>query len=196
MKLSFLLLPLLISAFTIPALAEPIDVQAPGLIVPVKQPKTMACWATAATILAAWKDNTVLTIDTVLGRAGAEYVTLFNNNTGLSGSKKPAFLSSLGFKAEAPQNFTIKGWGGLLKSNGPLWVTTAEGPAQNFSVHARVMTRVFGDGTPDGTKFTFIDPADGKEHTEVAKDFLKKFEQIAIGDLGQGADLRPQVVHF
>jgi hypothetical protein len=76
-------------------------------------------------------------------------------------------------------------------------VTTDEGSSgKNFAVHARVLTAIKGDGTPNGTQFTIVDPADGKVHTETVTQFVKKFEQVAKDDMGVGAELRPQVVHY
>src|SRR5258706_8310390 len=89
-----------------------------------------------------------------------------------------------------------EGWAKLIQAHGPLWVTTNEGAQNRFSIHARVLTSIVGDGTAKGSNVTVVDPADGGVHTESLDVFAKKFEDVAIIDLGQGGDLRPQVVHY
>jgi papain like cysteine protease AvrRpt2 len=43
-----------------------------------------------------------------------------------------------------------------LREHGPLWITADEDPSAKFSVHARVLIGLRGDGTPDGTIATFL----------------------------------------
>jgi hypothetical protein len=169
---------------------ENIDYSVPGIVFTLKQPKSMDCWATAATMLVSWKETTLLGIKDVVARAGTEYVTAFDQNSGLSKTQKPGFIQALKMKAEAPQNYTVKGWRDLLKSYGLLWVTTVEG-----GVHARIMTKISGDGSVKGTHVVFIDPATGKSATETIEDFISKFEELAKSEC-QTCELRPQVVHF
>lgn len=174
--------------------AAPVNENVTGTVPPLKQPKTNACWATVATMMHSWKKNQSVTIETALSEFGATYLAIYNNDTGLAAADKPGFLAAAGFKAEAPQNYTTQGWASLIKRYGPLWVTTAEGA--KFSIHARVMTAIFGDGTAGGTTVVIVDPADGQVHTEKLSVFDQKFEQVAKQDLGNGGDLRPQVVHY
>lgn len=183
-----------VSARTGSVFAETIGYQVIGVTEPITQPSSMTCWATAATILYAWKNAMSTEIEAALEQVGQKYVAKFKNNEGLAAGEKPAFLSAMGLHAEAPQNYTMKGWEDLLRKHGPLWVTTAEG--QGFSIHARVLTGIAGDGTGTGTNFTIVDPADGAMHKETVSVFVKKFEDLARIDLGAGGELRPQVVHY
>lgn len=176
--------------------ADAIDYTVSGTVVALAQPTDQTCWATAATILVSWKEMRSLAISDVMDRAGPAYRTKFDNNQGISGAEKPDFLNSLGLQSEGPQNYTVQGWLSLLKQFGPLWVTTNEGSAQAYSPHARVLKGMFGDGSPDATFLKIVDPAGGTEYSESITTFTKKFEDIARQDLGDGADLRPQVVHF
>jgi len=179
-----------------------VNFSVPGTVPNLQQPTRNTCWATAATILVSWKTNSSLSIQTVMQRADTNsssafgFANKFSNDQGLSGSLKPDFLKALGLKAEPPMNPTIAGWQNLLRNNGPLWVTTNEGTRQNFAIHARIMTAIAGDGSADGTFVTFIDPADGQVHSESMTTFVNKLEQVAQADLGNGAELRPQIVHF
>lgn len=173
-----------------------IDARAAGTIPALKQPTSMTCWATVATMLYSWKNNRSETIPSALGKIGSTYLELFRRNQALSGSDKAGFLFSMGLKAEAPQNYTAEGWATLIRQHGPLWVTTNEGTQKDFSIHARVMSAIFGDGSVSGTTVVVYDPADGQVHTETLGIFARKFEDVARLDLGRTGDLRPQVVHY
>lgn len=176
--------------------ADAINYMVPGIVPPIKQPNSMACWATVATIMYSWKNKISVDIPVVMKVSGKKYEDIFANNSGLSAADKAAFLKSLGLKAEAPQNFTIEGWEKLLRQVGPIWVTTDEAPAGQFAIHARVLTGIKGDGTASGTVFSIVDPATGLAGTETIAVFSSKFEQMARDDLGAGAEIRPQVVHY
>jgi hypothetical protein len=43
---------------------------------------------------------------------------------------------------------------------------------------------------------SIVDPGDGTEYTESVMDFTQKFDDAVRKDLGDGADFRPQVVHY
>lgn len=187
------------------ALSAPVDASAPGIVPALKQPSSLTCWATVATMMYSWKNNQSVDIPTALAAIGDTYLSMFRQNKALSGADKPGFLLSASLKAEAPQNYTIDGWANLINQFGPLWVTTNEGTLssgcgtdQQFAVHARVLTGIFGDGTPDGTSMVVMDPGDGQQHTETVSTFVQKFEDVARIDQcsDTNADLRPQVVHY
>jgi hypothetical protein len=137
-----------------------------------------------------WKNNLVPDISVVMGRIGASYLTLFQNNQGLSSVEKGAFLSDAGLVAEPPQDYLPTGWYAALRAFGPLWVTTAE----PFGLHGRVIKGIFGDGSADGTNLVIVDPADGRSHIEAVALFASKFDAVAIQDGAAGQ--RPQVVHY
>jgi hypothetical protein len=173
-----------------------VDARAPGTIPALKQPTNMTCWATVATMMYSWKNNRRESIESALRTIGATYLDMFRRNQGMSGADKPGFLLTMGLKAEAPQNYTAEGWASLIRRHGPLWVTTNEGTQNRFSIHARVMSAIFGDSSANGTTVVLYDPADGQVHTETLGLFTRKFEDVARGDLGSTGDLRPQVVHY
>jgi hypothetical protein len=173
-----------------------IDFTVPGTVPRLAQPTNNTCWATAATILFSWKENRTLKIADLVNRAGADFKNKFLMDMGLSGVEKPFFLGALGLRTEPPQNFTAQGWLSLLRNNGALWVTGNETPNQGFAIHARIFKGIFGDGSADATFLSIVDPADGSESSESIRVFTEKFESVVKIDLGVGADLRPQVVHF
>ena len=184
--------------------AAPVNYTVPGILAVLRQPTPHVCWATAATMMASWKQNSSFQIATVMSQAdtytAGEYGfhLMFTQDKDLAGSLKPDLLDALGLSAEAPMNLTVDGWVSLLKTKGLLWVTTNEGVGSGpfFSAHARIISAIAGDGTPNGTFLTFVDPALGAKSTETITRFVQKFEELARQDHGAGADLRPQIAHF
>ena len=163
----------------------------PGTVPIIAQPSNLTCWATGSTMLVSWRDQTGYKIEDVMDMAGATYRNKFDNNQGLLGSEKEAFLTSLGMTGEPPMSYTVSGMRALLETHGPLWATTDEQPGAGFSIHARIITGIFGDGTIDGTSLRINDPAGGRQYTETYRAFMQKFEEVA--DAGK---LRVQIVHF
>ncbi|MCC6318287.1 MAG: OmpA family protein [Gemmatimonadaceae bacterium] len=173
--------------------SQAVDYRVPGIVQAIAQPSGMTCWATVATIMVMWKKQQSMTIPTALQAAGASYVTKFNGNQGLLGSEKAAFLSAMGLAYQLPQSRAPWGWESLLRSYGPLWITTDEDPTAGFAIHARVMAGIHGDGTPTGTTIDVIDPAGGRTYSERFDTFLRKYESEA---LTPGRPVRIQIVHW
>jgi hypothetical protein len=157
----------------------------------------MACWATVSTMMASYKDGdtyTVADIGAVVGRAGAQYTQIYNDDTGLTSSQKGPFLDAMGFHAEPPASYTGEALSDMLTAYGPLWVTT-DGGSLN-TVHARVLIGIGGDGTPDGTILSIIDPADGAVHEETLGVFSNRYSNVGILDATAGRAFRAQIVHW
>jgi len=175
------------------------DYSVSGLVPLVGQPNDNACWATAATMLASWKDQASYTIQQVVDRAGPTYRAVLDAKAPLPGSMKVGFLTGLGLKAEPPMDYSVQGFLSVLRASGPLWVTTEEAASENFSVHGRVITGMFGDGTVDGTFLRINDPlpiGSGSQPTpESYRTFMQKFDDVASGGTTPRR-LIPQVVHF
>lgn len=68
--------------------------------------------------------------------------------------------------------------------------------AQLFTVHARAMTAIKTDGTFDRTSVTLLGLTTGDHSIKTLMASIKDLQQIAVGDLGAGADLRLQMVHW
>lgn len=171
----------------------PVDHAVPGLVVPLRQPSPMGCWATVFAMLYSWREQQSMTIETALAAVGQPWVDLYKADTGLPGSRKAEFLAQAGLIAEPPMSYSVEGWEGLLRSYGPLWVTTDEAPGPAWAIHARVITAIKGDGSLEGTRFTIIDPATGSTAPETIATFLPKFEEEARDP---ALPLRIQVVHW
>lgn len=69
---------------------------------------------------------------------------------------------------------------------------TTHGP---LGAHARVLVGVYGDGTPDGTQFEFIDPRDGRWHRVWFMEFIESFEREAR-TAENLEEIRWQVLHL
>jgi hypothetical protein len=175
------------------AFGGPVNYRVPGIVNPVRQPSGMTCWATVATIMTSWKRQQSIAIETVIGGIGSTWLAKFKANQGLAASEKEPFLRAGGFAWQYPQSLAPDGWERLLRSYGPLWVTTDEDPTSGFAIHARVMAGIRGDGTPTGTQVSLVDPANGREYDERFDVFVRKYEEEALTTSGPA---RIQIVHF
>ncbi|NBB10145.1 papain-like cysteine protease family protein [Pseudomonas sp. SLFW] len=176
--------------------AEQVVAKFAGTVPKMKQQNSMACWATVATMMVSWKEGHAMTVEEVLQKAGAQYLTKFQNQQGLASSEKEAFIGALGMVGEPPASYSMAQYIDWVNTYGPLWITTDSSTATGqFSPHARVVTRITGTGAADGTatQFVFIDPATGSEVSEPFSTFLDAYEQMVTDNPG---DLFIQIVHF
>lgn len=170
----------------------PVSYQVPDPVPVLAQPSGMSCWATVYTMLYSWKRQQSMTIETALGDAGQRWLDVFRSDSGLSGGDKVDFVSATGLVAEAPQNFSVPGWERLLRDYGPLWVTGDEAPGAAWAIHARIIVGIQGDGTPEGTRFSIIDPAGGRRYDEAISVFIPKYEE----EVRRTGYMRIQVIHW
>lgn len=174
-------------------IAAAVDISYP--VTPVAQTKTMSCWAAAAAMMLAWKNNVPTTELAAAQAAGPNFVLAFRNNTGITGPEIGELARGLSLKAEAPQNFTAQGYATLLKK-GPLWVGTAIFYQDRVYRHVRIVRGIHGDGTEGGSKLDIVDPDGGRSYSSTVAQFAIEMETIARQDLGAGRNLSPQVLHF
>ncbi|WP_310876883.1 papain-like cysteine protease family protein [Priestia megaterium] len=167
----------------------------PGTIPAIAQTLKNGCWATVLTMLINWKNKTSLEIDAVLLGLAEKYLDIYKDNEGISGSEKKALLESAGLVGEAPQNYTPEGILRLLKLYGPLWATTVEGSGNKFSIHARIIYGISGDGLDLGTTLHIVDPSGGKLVDEAFVEFIEKFEREARTS-GSPDPQRIQMIHL
>ena len=57
-----------------------------------------------------------------------------------------------------------------------LWVVGDDAIDQNQMSHVRIVTGITGDGSHDGTRIQFIDPATGSNSEESYVDFTRRME--------------------
>lgn len=165
------------------------DYTVSGTVPIIAQPSNMTCWATVATMLMSWKDDTIYSIAEAMDIAGTQYRTKFDNNAGLLGSEHEAFAIACGFSGEPPMSHTIGSIRTLLENHGPLIAVTDESPGALWAIHARVIRGIYGDGSPDNTFLRINDPAGGHQYVESFRSFSEKFEEVA------GAP-RLQIMHY
>ena len=156
--------------------------------------KSKGCWAAALTMLKSWAANQSMTIETALAEGGQAYIDKFNNNTGLAPNEVPAFMQAYKLRDASIGALTATGLAKQLAERGPLWVVADEDSSVSFSVHARVVTGITGDGTPQGTKVLFHDPAASTPDEESLQTFISKLEQLAAGISSTFGGLAPQLL--
>lgn len=172
----------------------PFDYTVPGQFFLIKQPTNMVCWATAATMLRSWKQQQKRDIGSVMDEAGFQFRVMFDHNEGLSSEAKQQFLDAMKLKTEPPATYTGPAILNLLKQYGPVWVTTTPPGGKSFSIHARIVIGI--TGSDQDALLTVADPADGAKHVESITAFTAEMEAIAKNDYGNGADVRPLIVHY
>lgn len=169
-----------------------IDYSIPGLFAPLAQPSSMACWATVYTMLLSWRRQQSLTIEDALAQTGPHWLDLYKRNVGLPGKQHGDFFAAAGLMAEPLQSFSIEGWEQLLRNYGPVIITANENPGKAWAMHARVLTAIKGDGTPEKTFFTIVDPNGGRTYQESIAVFIPKYED----EIRRTGDSRIQVAHW
>jgi hypothetical protein len=182
-----------------------VNYNVPGLIVPVKQPSSMSCWAAMFTMMYSWKHQLSVTIPTAVARLGQRYLTSYQQNTGLPIEENRNLARAGGLRAEALQNLSADGWASLLKRHGLLWtsygwqVFDATGLVEVAAGrHIIILTGIVGDGSAAGTKVKIVDPADGMFHDMAFGQFVGQhetgftLEPLSNRQLGQFS----QIMHY
>lgn len=160
--------------------APKVDFKVEGLVPAMAQEKSKGCWAAALTMIKSWERKQSIPIPVLLAEGGATYVQRFETNAGLSPADVAQLRADFDLK-DATTPLTAAALADRLKERGPLWVIADEDADATFSVHARVVTGVVGDGTPHGTIVHYNDPSDGSTKSESLHAFIVKLEQLAQG---------------
>lgn len=116
----------------------------------IAQPTGMSCWAASAAMLVSWREQ-MSRVDAAEVARGAGVWAAYKD--GLNPASVGAVATAWGLTAEAPQCYTVEGLRQLLETRGPLWIGAAVP-----SLHVVVVSGIFGDGTPDGTRVHVVDP--------------------------------------
>lgn len=174
--------------------ASPVNYVVPGTLPVIAQTKQMDCWAATTAMLVSWKENKTVPTKDLVARLSGDLGVIYDTDAGLFEADQGKLITQVHLRQEAPQNYSVPGWLSLLKSAGPLWVTTAFPlPGKKWGLHARVVSGIGGDGTPDGTTLHIIDPDGGKVSDQTVSAFAKEMEDVAKAD--QATDIRPLVIH-
>ncbi|MBD1844532.1 N-acetylmuramoyl-L-alanine amidase [Cyanobacteria bacterium FACHB-63] len=115
----------------------------------VPQLTDMSCWAAAAAMVVGWRDR--ISIDPTEIAQGAGQWAAYT--AGLNPADVPSLAQAWQLVMEPPQSYTVEGLRQLLERNGPLWVTAAVP-----TLHAIVVTGMYGDSTVDQTYVRIKDP--------------------------------------
>jgi hypothetical protein len=164
-------------------------------ITPIAQSKTMSCWAAAAAMMMTWKTHLPTTEFAAAQAAGNNFTIAFRANTGIFGPEIADLARALTLSAEAPQNYTARGYAALLQ-NGPLWAGTAIIYPDRIYRHVRIVHGIHGDGTERGSTLDIVDPDGGRRYRSTVAQFSVEMETIARQDLGAGRTLNPQILHY
>jgi nucleoid-associated protein YgaU len=152
-----------------------------GSIPSLSQSTPNLCWATVTTMMLSWKDQRTYSINEAIQKIGSGSKTSlwenkFHNNRGLNLGDMPLFLDDTGFIAEPRMtNITVNRIRNLIRKYGPLWVNTDVNMGSNIALHARVVTGIWGDGSPSGTTISLINPIGGNRNTLSFQNFLNQF---------------------
>jgi hypothetical protein len=160
----------------------------------LQAPKAKGCWAAALTMLKSWEAKQSMTIEAALAPGGQTYVDKFNNDTGLLPNEVTVFMQAYKLRDASIGALTASGLSKQIAERGPLWVIADEDSTASFSIHARVITGITGDGTPQGTKIVFHDPASSQPGEESLLTFISKLEQLAQGISSTFGGFAPQIL--
>jgi V8-like Glu-specific endopeptidase/cell wall-associated NlpC family hydrolase len=154
------------------------------------QTSPMSCWAAAAAMIVAWRDQVSITDQTI-----AQYVPVIDAyKRGLFPAERRPLADAWGLVPEPPASYTIQRWCQMLTDSGPLYIDMNWSP--NVGGHARVLVGMTSSGAADGSDTTMYlhDPWPGTVgHIKLPfNEFLKLYE----GRVGNsGPDLRYQILH-
>jgi GH24 family phage-related lysozyme (muramidase) len=156
-----------------------VDYTVPGLVASLQQNAPMTCWATVITMMESWRRQASIPVQTVLERAGQEWVDRYNRGEGLNVNLAKSLYDALGLVSLISQNPTIEYWEQLLRTYGPLYVDVGAGPT---STHALIVTGIRGSGTETGTNITFVDPGSGQVVNQRFDAFRQRYEAPSAVD--------------
>jgi len=142
----------------------------------IKQSKKMDCWATALTMSYSWKtgNNSISVID-LLNIYGEPYPEIYKSDLGSTAKELEVLCGKANLKVIKGLNPSIVGWYDILKDHGPLVIIVDAVPPKN-NIHALIINGINGKGDADNTIISFIDPADGKQHSTEFVNFIKLYE--------------------
>ena len=166
------------------AKSSPVDFSVQPSVSVIKQDSPLTCWAAAGAMMASWKLQVSMSIETALGNLGGQWLAAYQANQALTIPELRAFAAALQLTEEKEPVVTVEGMLKMLQANGPLWVIADDSVENNKLVHARIVTAIKGDGSPDGTEVTFIDTAAGEVPPESFKTFIQKLTTSDTAGIG------------
>ncbi|MFD0574663.1 papain-like cysteine protease family protein [Kitasatospora gansuensis] len=157
---------------------------------PVTQTSPSTCWAAAGAMLLGWWRRQSLSAESAADELGAGWRAKLDGDQALTASEMTGYAAALGLAAESPMCYLPRGLLRLLEAHGPLWVIGDDAIDGDALVHVRIVTGIHGDGSPDGTRVSYLDPADGQAHEEPFAVFAQHLEA------GDAAALNLGIHHY
>ena len=169
-------------ASPLPPLPRLVPYRVPGLIEPLKQPSGMVCWATSYTMMVSWKRQQSIPIRAAVAELGDKWLGYYDTNAGTSPYDNIQFAHVSHLRHEPLASLSIDGWATLLRTYGLLWLSYGWEVAGLNGLpirgrHIIIIAGLSGDGSPNGTQVTYIDPGDGQFHNEPFMTFVADYER-------------------
>lgn len=145
---------------------------------PIRQPTAYSCWATVLTMLLSWQEGKLLDINATMGRFGRKYQDLLrqSDQQGIQLKDELTLYKIAHIDIMQQLNPSIDGWAAYLKDYGPLSVTIEANPPFGGTVHAILVTGIYGRKDASHTLISYIDPLDGREHLIDFMQFIPMYE--------------------
>ena len=138
----------------------------------VPQLTGMSCWAAGAAMVVGFRDR--VSIDPSQIAAAAGYWAQYKD--GLEPEDTHLLEKVWGLRTRPPQSYSVQAFREMLETYGPLWTAGAvPGP------HIRVVAGIAGDGTPEGTRLTILDPwpvGTGARYEETYAEYERKQAEL------------------
>ncbi len=138
-----------------------LDVAVSPEVVPIQQKSSLVCWAAGGTMMQNWSLGRTDTVEQALDALGGSWRVTHDLNQPLSVGELRAFLTAVGLTEDSPVSYSPEGLARLVEAVGPLLEIGDDGIENNQVSHVRIIVGVHGDGTPEGTTVTVVDPASG-----------------------------------
>ncbi|PWU56092.1 hypothetical protein DLJ47_07555 [Micromonospora sp. S4605] len=154
-----------------------LDVAVDPPVVPIKQKSSLVCWAAGGAMMSNWKTGRSATVEQVLDGLGGSWRSRYDLNQGVGVADLRAVLAAVGLTEDGPASYTPEGLARLIEAVGPVLDIGDDGIENNQISHVRILTGVQGDGTPDGSTVSLVDPASGTALTMA----VRAFDQLHTG---------------
>jgi hypothetical protein len=141
------------------ALSIPVDFDVPRPVPGLKKPSPMTCWAAATAMLVSYKEGKPVSVEEAVRRAGGRYEQLLQSDAALAKADMADYLSALGLASQPAAEPSVEQVEQMLRRFGAVWLTPDDDAT--FSLDARIVTGIHGDGTSSGTNVVVLDPSTG-----------------------------------
>lgn len=170
-----------------------------GTVPRIEQPSNNTCWAATLAMMVSWLEDKTTSIEDVMTYAGDFFKVKYKDDIPLFQHEKEMLLPRFNLMGERAGEMSSLFLFEKLRKHGPIWITTDEATGAEFSVHARIITGIYGDGeTLEKTFVKIVDPSPLSEgqYEESLNELFSKFYEVANKELSLGRLPRIQLVYF